>query len=629
MVSVHRRYAQHLWWSTSREARASRNLESLMHLFRNLLRLFDRRERWKLAFLSGLLFFGSLLEVVGIGLLLPFIKIVGDPNVALRHPLVGPWITRAGIVTPRAIITAACIALVALSLFKGVYVAATMRTAYKFIYDKVLALTKRLLTTYLRAPYLFHLHKNTAELVRNTTFEPEAIGGVLKFALFLPTEIIVVVGLLSVLIFTEPRAALVGISAMGTLMWAVSAYSRKELARLGAVRSQEQGRMIQAVNQSLGGIKEVQLLGRQEFFADALARCGRKYTDALRRSTLITQYPRVILETSATLLIVIFVLLIIFSGRDMKGIIGVLALFGMALVRLVPSATRITNALHGMRFYAHAVTAVADALEIEKEMRKPAANARPIEFKKSIRLDALTYRYPEAADDSLRAVDLAIPRGARIAFVGSSGAGKTTIANLVLGLLEPTSGRILVDGVDVRENIRGWQNHLGYIPQDIYLIDDTIRRNVAFGLPDDEIDDVAVWRALESAQLTPFVQALSGNLDAQVGERGVRISAGQRQRIGIARALYHDPDVLVLDEATSALDNETERLFVAAINSLTHRKTILIIAHRLSTVRDCDTIYLMRDGEVAASGTFGELVMSEPAFAQLVEGRAELQAEPV
>jgi ABC-type multidrug transport system fused ATPase/permease subunit len=278
-----------------------------------------------------------------------------------------------------------------------------------------------------------------------------------------------------------------------------------------------------------------------------------------------------------------------------------------------------------MRFYAHAVSSVGDGLRVAQSSEQTQAMGAPIEFESAIRLENLGFRYPQDTTDSLRDVSLEIPRGARVAFVGSSGAGKTTLANLVLGLLQPTSGRILVDGVDVRENLRAWQDHLGYIPQDIFLIDDTIRRNVAFGLPDEQIDDAAVWRALEAAQLTAFVRELSSGLDAQVGERGVRISAGQRQRIGIARALYHDPDVLVLDEATAALDNETERLFVAAINSLARRKTILIIAHRLSTVRDCDTIYLMQNGRVAASGTFDQLLAAEPAFSQLVEAGREPQ----
>ena len=244
----------------------------------------------------------------------------------------------------------------------------------------------------------------------------------------------------------------------------------------------------------------------------------------------------------------------------------------------------------------------------------------PLSFKSTIRFEDLSFDYPGGRGAALHDVTLEIPRGAWVAFVGSSGAGKTTLANVLLGLLQPTSGRLLVDEVDIRANPRAWQDHLGYIPQDIYLIDDTIRRNVAFGIPDDEIDNDEIWRALESAQLASFVRGLDAKLDATVGERGIRISAGQRQRIGIARALYHDPDVLLLDEATSALDNETERLFAQAIESLAHKKTIIIIAHRLTTVRDCDVIYLMDRGRVIASGSFDEAA-GHPAHFRAVRAR--------
>ena len=306
--------------------------------------------------------------------------------------------------------------------------------------------------------------------------------------------------------------------------------------------------------------------------------------------------------------------------------VGALALFAMATVRLVPSVTRITNALYSMRFYAQAVASVKEGLRVGHDSRREERALQPIKLTSAIQLQNLTFHYPDVAAASLHDITLEIPRGARVAFVGASGAGKTTLANVLLGLLQPTSGRLLVDLVDVGENLRAWQDQLGYIPQDIYLIDDTIRRNVAFGNPDSEIDDAAVWRALEAAQLATFVRALKGGLDAQVGERGVRISAGQRQRIGIARSLYHDPDVLLLDEATSALDNETERQFTAAINALAHRKTIVIIAHRLTTVRDCDVIYLMERGRVIASGTYDELLVSQPIFARFVHG---LEPQPV
>lgn len=617
-----------------------------MLLFHNLIALFDRRERWKLVAVCLLLLGGSLLEVVGVGVILPFITIVGDPDAILRNPHLAPSLAQYKIDNARAITLAACVALLALSVFKGVYLALSTRTAFRFIYKKVLSLTQQLQRNYLHAPYVFHLHKNTAALVRNVTFETELVGTVLKFALFLPGEIVVTIGLLVLLVVTEPATGLAGIVGLGALMWAVSAFTRKELARVGQIRSDEQSRMIQSVNQSLGGVKEVKLLGREEFFSDAVARSGRKYAKAMHRSAMLGELPRIILETSATVVIVVFVLLIVLSGRDMKTVVGALAVFGMAMVRLIPSATRITKALHAIRFYAHAVDSVNEGRrlavsgldvrdagqqddkttgqqDVVSGQSTPAPRSpltSPLAFRSTIRFENLSFRYPDGAAASLHDVTLEIPRGARVAFVGASGAGKTTLANVLLGLLQPTSGSLLVDGVDVRKSLRAWQDHLGYIPQDIYLIDDTIRRNVAFGIRDEKIDNDAVWRALESAQLAIFVRGLNGGLDAQVGERGVRISAGQRQRIGIARALYHDPDVLLLDEATSALDNETERLFAAAIDALAHRKTIIIIAHRLTTVRDCDVIYLMERGRVIASGTYDELVATQPVFARFARG---------
>ncbi len=594
-----------------------------MRLIRNLVRLFDPRERWKLALVCVFLLGGSLLEIVGVGVILPFIKIVGEPETVLQNPHLAPWLSHYKIDNARSITLTACVILLVFSVFKGVYLAMSTRTAFRFIYRKVLRLTQQLQLNYLRAPYVFHLHKNTADLVKNVTFETELVGTVLKFALFLPAEICVTIGLLALLVWAEPGTGIIGILGLGILMWAVSALTRKELARVGKIRSEEHSRMIRWVNQSLGGLKEVKLLGREQYFADMVDKSGRRYAKAMHKSAMLGELPRIVLETSAAAVIVIFVLLIVLSGRDMRSVVGALAVFGMAIVRLIPSATRITKALHAIRFYAHTVDSVNEARRMKPEahlLRLKAAAEPPLKFQSNIRFENLSFHYPGGAAASLHDVNLEIPRGAWVAFVGASGAGKTTLANLLLGLLQPTAGRLLVDDVDVAQQLRSWQDHLGYIPQDIYLIDDTVRRNVAFGVPDDEIDNDAVWRALESAQLANFVRGLKGQLDATVGERGVRISAGQRQRIGIARALYHDPDVLLLDEATSALDNETERLFAEAIEGLAHRKTIIIIAHRLTTVRNCDIIYVMDRGRVIASGTFDDLLATEPAFARFAQG---------
>src|SRR5262249_40961619 len=316
-------------------------------------------------------------------------------------------------------------------------------------------------------------------------------------------------------------------------------------------------------------------------------------------------------ETAAVLGLVGLVTTLLVSGGDLQHALPVLALFGVAMVRLVPSVTSIVGGINGIRFYAHSVAIVhrglSEAALATCTAHQP-ANERQISLGDRIEIKELTYRYQDAADAAVDRVTLTIPRGSTVAFVGSSGAGKTTLVNLLLGLLEPTSGRILVDAVSVSDNPAGWQRQLGYIPQDIYLSDDTLRRNVAFGVPDDDIDDTAIWQALEAAQLASFVRALPDQLATTVGERGVRISAGQRQRIGIARALYHNPEILVLDEATSALDTETERQFVSAVTSLSKTKTIIMVAHRLSTVRSASTIYVLSSGRIAGSGTYEELL---------------------
>jgi ATP-binding cassette subfamily C protein len=594
---------------------------------RNLLQLFNRRERIRLLGISVLLLIASLLEVIGIGIILPLIKIIEDPELLLRNQYIGPFLHMRGLTNPQTIILVASLGTLFLFILKGAYLALSLRISYGFIYHKMLSLSRQLLDSYLRTSYLFHLQHNTAQLIRNTIAEAEQVAGILKFCIVLPTELLVILGLVVVLFVAHPLAALGGTASLGAIGWGLSTVTRRRLARLGKTRSDQHARMIQCVNQSLGGLKEIKVLGKESFFLRAFEESGLKYNEALRKSTLLAQYPRLVIETAAAAALVLFIIMLVTLGGDIQNLLPTLALFGLAMVRLVPSASRMMNAVNTIRFYAPAVTNVLKSLEETGKLNIaiPAADLEPIHLKKILRLDHLSYAYPGSVVPALHDINLEILKGQKVAFVGSSGAGKTTLVNLILGLLQPTSGEILVDGKSVHNHLWSWQRQIGYIPQDIFLIDDTVRRNVAFGLPDEEIDDDAVWRALEAAQLANFVRELDAGLDSQVGERGVRISAGQRQRIGIARALYHDPNVLLLDEATSALDNETERLFIAAIESLARRKTILIIAHRLSTVQNCDTIYLMQQGRVIGAGAYDGLLATQPAFARLVHAGREPQ----
>ena len=598
-----------------------------MNFARNLLQLFSRRERIRLLGISVLLLIASLLEVIGIGIILPLIKIIANPEMLLRNQYIGPFLRARGLTNPQTIILVASLGTLCLFILKGAYLALSLRISYGFIYRKMLSLSRQLLSAYLHTSYLFHLQHNTAQLIRNTIAEAEQVAGILKFCIVLPTELLVILGLVVVLFVAHPLAALGGTVLLGAVGWGLSTLTRRRLAGLGKTRSDQYARMIQCVNQTLGGMREIKVLGKESFFLRAFEASGLKYNEALRKSTLLAQYPRLVIETAAAAALVLFVVMLITLGGDIQNLLPTLALFGLAMVRLVPSASRMMNAVSTIRFYAPAVTNVLKSLEetSKLDIAPPPAGHEPIHLKRSLRLDHLSYAYPGSGVRALDDISLEIFKGQKVAFVGSSGAGKTTLANLILGLIQSTAGEILVDGKSVQNHLPSWQRQIGYIPQEIFLIDDTVRRNVAFGLPDEQIDDDTVWRALEAAQLANFVRELDAGLDSQVGERGVRISAGQRQRIGIARALYHDPNVLLLDEATSALDNETERLFIAAIDSLARRKTILIIAHRLSTVQNCDTIYLMERGRVIGAGAYDELLATQPAFAQLVHPGREPQ----
>lgn len=359
--------------------------------------------------------------------------------------------------------------------------------------------------------------------------------------------------------------------------------------------------MIKWVNQGLGGVKESRVLGREGYFVDAYRASSAGYARAMRYLATVSQLPRLYLETlvAGGILLLLGVAMARHEGSEV--VVPTLALFGAAAFRLLPSVNRIIASITNIRYHESAVEVIHRDMGLmagagaHREADAPGPGGE-LQFAHDIELRDVCFQYPESNVTTLNGVSLVILKGSAVALVGPSGAGKTTLVDVLLGLLQPTSGAVLVDGQDVHAHLRSWQRRIGYIPQVIYLSDDTLRRNVAFGVPDPDIDDEKVWKALESAQLAGLVRAWPDGLTAVVGERGVRLSGGQRQRIGIARALYHDPEVLVLDEATSSLDGATERDIMSAIEALAGNKTLIVIAHRLSTVERCDRTYWIRDG---------------------------------
>jgi ATP-binding cassette subfamily C protein len=382
-------------------------------------------------------------------------------------------------------------------------------------------------------------------------------------------------------------------------------------------------RCYRAVSQGLHAVKEAKILGREQFFARAFDEASRDTAYYRIAEGTVTQLPPLFLET---VLIVGLALLIAAAGGSAERLGPSAAVFALAAFRLIPSANRIVASLTQLKGSAAAVSQVAEDLAeagpyqaVERAAAEQEAAANAPHFEQTIALENLGFRYPTAASAAVENINLTIRRGETIALVGPSGAGKTTLADLLLGLLIPTTGAIKVDGIDVTGGRRGWQTRVGYVPQTIYLTDDTLRRNIALGIADRDIDEECLARAIQLAQLGPVIERLPMGLDTAVGENGVRLSGGQRQRVGIARALYHQPELLVLDEATSALDNMLEREVSASIQALGGRITIILVAHRLSTARACDRVVLMEVGHIADVGGFDELVARNATMRRLVE----------
>ena len=563
----------------------------------------------------------ALLEVVAVGLLPAFIATLADPRALLARagPRLGAMIGEAG---DTGFVIAFGAALAGFFALKNLLIAALTYAQAVFVAERQALLSARLLSAYLHRPYTFHLMRNTSDLVANVT----AVAFNVFACVVLPGSIVVTEALVAALVTglllaVSPLVTLLAVGVTGGAALAFYGLFRRRLQRVGERQLAERAALHRWITQTLGGVKEAIILGREAFFVDRYARLAAAYSRPNVVLQTVGTLQRLFVETAVVCGMVLVVVALARSGARLESVFPMLALFGVAALRLMPSATRIVGALTMMRFYQSSVETVArDLAESSADRRRGApAGAPRTGLVSAIETRAVGYSYEGAARPALREVSLKIERGAMVALVGRSGAGKSTLVDLLIGLHKPTSGAVLVDGRDIARDAGAWQRNIGYVPQAIYLSDDTLRRNVAFGLADGEIDEAGVRRALEAAQLGEFVRALPQGLDTPIGERGARISGGQRQRIGIARALYRDPEVLVLDEPATALDRPTAEEVGAVLSSLAGRKTVLLIAHQMSSVRLCQRIFLLREGALAAQGTYAELASAHPEFQSLVE----------
>lgn len=548
-----------------------------------------------------LMLIGVLLETLGVGLVIPALALMTQSDLVSRYPALAPWLIRFGNPTHNQLVMAGMMALVAVTALRAGYLTWLAWWQSRYVYSIQIDISQRLFAGYLRQPYAFHLQRNSAQLIRNTISQADEITNVFLQGLNLSTEASVLFSIALLLVVVEPFGALLVMGTLGLAGWAFSRFTRSHTLRWGAARQRHEQARLQHLQQGLGGAKDVKLLGREGDFLRQYRRHSVGSAEVARRQATLTALPRLSLELLSVVGLAGVVFAMLERGKPMETVLPTLGVFAAAAFRLMPSVNRVLGAIQSIRFSWPAIENVYAELKIVAGAVPPAAGPA-MTFDCALTLRHVSFQYASADGPALCDVSLTVPRGTSVGFIGGSGAGKSTLVDTVLGLFAPTAGVVEVDGTDIQTNLRGWQNKIGYVSQSIFLTDDTLRRNVAFGLSDEEIDESAVWRALHLAQLDEFVRELPHGLNAVVGERGVRLSGGQRQRIGIARALYHDPAVLVLDEATSSLDTETEREVMEAVRALQGDKTLLIVAHRLSTVAHCDRLFRLEAGHLVEQG---------------------------
>lgn len=583
--------------------------------------------RKSLIFLFFLTVGNSMLEALGIGLLNPFFSLVSNPEAARKISGLNWVYERLNLSENEQLIPIVGLTIVAAFCIKSITYFAAKTYILRFSFKQKQALISRLLNSYLSVPYTFHLSRNSSHLIKNIIVETNQFtNGCLIPLLEATSNLVMMVFLLVVLARTSlPFLTMILIVLLPTFFFFQKLGNR--LKHWGQVKSKSQKEMVSVLNHSLGGLKETRVIGCETYFKAQMDDQAQKFARAATLFQSSQLLPRISIET----MLIVFVILYIcgaqlFFGQDLQELTGVMGTFAVASMRLIPASSQFIQGMGQIKNSSYALDmlyldlqAVGDRGDRHRltptvKSNSPSAGNNPsrtMKFTRQVELRNVTYAYPGVEDPSLDKISLTLKKGESIALIGKSGAGKTTLVDVVLGLLEPQSGDILVDGASVYEDIRAWQNLVGYIPQSIFLIDDTIERNIAFGVPDRFIDSERLHQAIEAAQLQDLISQLPKGIKTGVGERGVRLSGGQRQRIGIARALYHEREILVLDEATAALDNETERFVTEAMKALAGTKTMIIIAHRLSTVEHCDRVYAMEKGRIVKSGSYQEVVLPE------------------
>lgn len=577
-------------------------MKPILTFFR-VFTLFDKREKRNSVVLLFLIVIGALLETIGVSAILPFIGVISKPESIIEQPILAFFYKIPMFNSFNNFVILICICLFLFYILKSVYALILIYLQNRFALNRQIKLAKRLFTSYLRKPYTFFFERNSAELQRNVnTLVVQVISGLFLQGLSLFTELLIIIFIVIVLFVSDVLSASLSVILFGGFSIIFYSKIKRLLDKFAKEQNTSGIEMIKSVTEGIGSIKEIKVLGREKNFIEKYNKFNQVFAKSYAANSLVNQSPRLIIENLAILGIMSIVVLKILGGADVKSVVPKLALFAMAAFRIMPSMNRLVSYITNMRFNAVYFDQIYDDLKMVKEdgsledeiinVKKDNSNKNATKSENCfLEIKNLTYRYPNTTEDILKNVNFIVKKNQSVGIIGQSGAGKTTLIDIILGLLFPQEGSVASYGENIANELSAWRKNIGYVPQKIYIIDDTIAKNVAYGIPEKDIDSGRILAVLEIAQMKEFVEKLPQSINTMVGESGMRLSGGQRQRIGIARALYHDPELLILDEATSSLDTEIEKSITDAINNIGHTKTMIIIAHRLNTLEKCDNIY--------------------------------------
>lgn len=570
-------------------------MKAIIDIIKKIRVIYNKKQQTKFCFLFLIISISGFLELIGISLILPFINVVINPDIIITNKYLNFIYNFFHITNTTNFLIFLAFVLIAAYVFKNLYMLIVYYFQYKILYDAQKDISLQLIKYYVNQPYAYHLNINTSEMVRIVTRDTSNCSEFLTNVFFLLTEFIVLVLVISFLFYINKLVTIVLVLLFICIFIGIFKGLKPKIEVFAKSNQKYHAGMIKWIQQSLGAIKDIKILQKEHFFINKYYDSSVKYTSAQKYYRFLEQFPRLLIESFVVSVILLVIIFLLYRGIDASTIIVQMAVFAMAAFRLMPSMNRLQVALGAILYYTPSINVVYRDLKntrIEGYFKKD--DNKDLNMEKDICISKLAYIYPNTEKYIFKDVSFSIKRGKSIGFVGPTGAGKTTLIDVILGLLNPTEGSITIGDVDIHKNKMAWFSKIGYVPQFIYLTDDTIKNNILF-YDDENVDEEKLNIVIEQAQLREFIDSLPKGLDTVVGERGIRLSGGQRQRIGIARALYKKPEILVLDEATSALDNETEKAVMQAIEHLYGKITMLVIAHRLTTIEKCDEIYEIKN----------------------------------